>query len=172
MWNKLFIAIDYKTIQAQSFNFENISKPFPRALNKNVSPKIVIIVLDVSSKVGETYFQCMLEVLNEALIIINQQNLISSMGTKIGIVRFSGKATILLPFEIGINLTSVTNFIKTISFTGGDNRLDRGLDLANKMLTRGGRYGIDRIVLLLSDGISTEDPIPLADTMKSTSLQL
>ena len=110
-------------------------------------------MLDSSGSVGSGNFDTMKNFV--ANVIANFE--IRANSTRVGLIRFSSTASILIPLGSINNAQQLTTAVNNVAFTGGGTRTDLALDLVSTAFINARvNEGIPRVVILLTDGQSNE----------------
>ncbi|XP_065653362.1 uncharacterized protein LOC136080515 isoform X2 [Hydra vulgaris] len=99
---------------------------------------------------------------------------ISSNGSRVGVITFSYRAELSVKLNSFTDLSSFNEAVDKIPLMNFTTRIDRALRLAQKdMFTsaNGGRVGVSKLIILLTDGSQTpggdaEDPERIADELR------
>ena len=104
---------------------------------------------------------------------------VSDKGSRAGVVTFSYNAEHSIKLDDFFDFTSFGNAVDKIPLMGSLTRIDRSLRLAQKelfALGNGGRPGIPKLLILLTDGSQTleagaEDPAKIADELRASGIK-
>ena len=105
---------------------------------------------------------------------------ISNSGTRAGVVTFSDETQLSIKLDDTRNLTSFNTAVDAIPLMGDTTRIDKALRLAQNQLfleSNGGRFGIPKVLIILTDGSQTEgddheDPADIAREIRATGIRL
>ena len=111
----------------------------------------LIFVLDSSGSIGSFNFVTMKNFV--ANVTANFE--ITANSTRVGLIRFSDTASILIPLGSNNNTQQLTTAINSVVYIGGNTRTDLALDLVPTAFNNSRiNEGIPRVVILLTDGRS------------------
>lgn len=85
---------------------------------------------------------------------------VSSMGTRIGVLTFSYFSELSIKLSDHSDISSFNQAVDNIPLMGSTTRIDRALRLAQKEMfsfANGGRAGVPKLLILLTDGSQTQD---------------
>ena len=105
---------------------------------------------------------------------------LSADGARAGVVTFSNNAVLSIRLKDHIDISAFNNAVDSIPFIGSGTRIDVGLRLAERQLftiANGGRLGVPKILILLTDGSQTqasgaEDPSSVANEIRNKGIKL
>ena len=102
---------------------------------------------------------------------------ISNVGSQAGVITFSEYAQHSIKLNGYTNVSSFNRAVDAIPFMGSSTRIDIALRLAQReMFTtgNGGRPGIPKVLILLTDGhhSGSEDPAVIADEIRKTGVHI
>ena len=130
-------------------------------------------LLDSSASIGNEYKKekCFLKKLAAAFGV-------SDTGSRAGVVTFSRNAEHSIKLNEHKNITSFNNTVDSIQFMANQTRIDKALRLAQREMfnhSNGGRPGVPRVLILLTDGSQTkdsdaEDPAVVAEELRNQSV--
>ena len=110
-------------------------------------------MLDSSGSIGSANFVTMKNFVTD--VIANFE--IRANSTRVGLIRFSSTASILIPLGSINNVQQLTTAVNNVVYTAGGTRTDLALDLVpTAFINARVNEGIPRVVILLTDGQSNE----------------
>jgi hypothetical protein len=103
---------------------------------------------------------------------------VSSNGSRVGVITFSYRAELSIKLNSFTDLSSFNKAVDKIPLMNFTTRIDRALRLAQKDMFRfenGGRVGVSKLIILLTDGSQTaggdaEDPDMIADELRNAGI--
>ena len=124
----------------------------------------IMFLLDASGSIGSSNFAIMRTVTADAAVLF------AMMGARVGVVRFSSGASVVVPLQEWQNTAQLRINIEAIAFTGGSTNTAAGITTAASAL---GSEGI-RIIILFTDGLSNNPvaAINAADAAKQTGISI
>ena len=124
----------------------------------------IMFVLDSSGSVTAPFFAIMTSVTASAAVAF------AMMGARVGVVRFSTSASVVVPLQEWQNTAQLRANIENIDYVSGRTNTAAGITTAASAL---GSEGI-RIIILFADGVSNEGPPPegAADAAKQAGISI
>ena len=86
---------------------------------------------------------------------------VSSVGSRVGVVTFSYVSELSIKLSDYSNISSFNQAVDNITWMGSTSRIDKALRLAQKELfnlVNGGRDGVPKLLILLTDDSQTQEP--------------
>ena len=113
--------------------------------------------MDASGSIGELDFQKERDFVKAVASAFN----VSTSQTQLGLIDYSKEANLRIKFGDYRNLASFQAAVDAIPYQGNTTRIDKALQLAASDLfnpAAGARVGHTKIMIMLSDGVQTNDP--------------
>ena len=112
----------------------------------------VVIILDASGSIGSSNFQLMKNYIINMLAAFN----ISPVNTRVGVIRYSSSASIVIPLGLYSNYFQLRSAINSIRYTGGLTYTNLALNLlSTAFATARVDEGVPRVVIVFIDGQSS-----------------
>ena len=112
----------------------------------------IVIILDASGSIGSSNFQLMKNYIINMLAAFN----ISPDKTRVGVIRYSDNASIVIPLGSYNNYFSLSSAINSTVYTRGWTYTDQALNLLNAAFaTARVDQGVPRVAIVFTDGQST-----------------
>ena len=109
--------------------------------------------MDSSESIGPDNFEIMKDFVADVILELN-----ATSGSKIGVIRFSDNAELVIPLASVGNLSNLTAQVQAINYTGGSRATDTALDLMIRELEADSANNATLIGILLTAGQSNNSP--------------
>lgn len=91
-------------------------------------------------------------------------------GAHAGLVRFSDEADLIVPLDG--DLFYLDEKIQAMPKVEGDTYIGKGLLLAGEQLLQGGRQDVPNVIIVVTDGLASDAPVPIADRLRSEGIEI
>ena len=139
------------------------------------TPVDLAFILDSSGSLKDEYHKEK-EFINEVISTFD----IGEDKSRAGVVTFSQDAELSIQLNSHYEIASLKDAVETIPLMGNTTRIDKALRLAQDLVfleRNGGRVGLPKVLILLTDGSQTEgedqeDPVHVANEIRASGIKL
>lgn len=161
-WDRLLVS----PVAAQT-NQTPLPSTVPITSTRSCSDTLdIMLVLDGSGSISSRDFQ---RIRDFASQIVNDLN-VGTTTTHIGIVQFASTAQ--LEHSLSDDPTQVLSAIQNLQQLGTGTQIGAGITVAQSEIEGGGRADAIPLIILLTDGISSDDPVPLAKAAQGAGIRI